>query len=53
MDGIERCTKIPYIEKKGQDQKRYIEFSQEKYLNGETAMQYFEGIFTTGCIVFT
>ena len=28
--------------KKGQDQKRYIEFSQEKYSNGETAMQYFE-----------
>mgnify|MGYP001782346785 FL=1 len=28
--------------KKGQDQKRYIEFSQEKYSNGETSMQYFE-----------
>ena len=28
--------------KAGKDQKEYIEFAQEKYSNGETAMQYFE-----------
>lgn len=37
--------------REGRHQIEYIEFAQEKYSNGETAMKFFVRVFATGCVI--